>query len=260
MGQSQWSTFEFRKNGNYQVYIRLKQEDLNAKHLHLFTEIGFSQLNEAELKKIQLNKPLVRILTINKANTRFLQVINSSDILDELGPESLGFYSGNYTYIYRKVGIMLLSLGNQFWDLELTPDLSHTDQMVGLRIMLVRFLAHALSDQGIISYWGTVKDGSVIMMKQLQSFGEAIFIDVRNKVIFSNGGETKFSTGISIIRKDNHLRKNKFMTREDLIGFLSVNTCLFSFSNITSSMKKNIFELSSLSTASFSFSENEINL
>ncbi len=155
---------------------------------------------------------------------------------------------------------MLIPKGKALWELDINPEISHTEQMVGFRIMLVRFLSLALADQGILSYWGTVKDGTIIIMKQAQSFGEAVFIDMKKKFIFSNGGEMQFDSSLKIIRKDKIVLTTFNLTKEDLISFLSVSTCLLSFTGITQSMKKNIFELSFLSTASYGLSENDMNL
>jgi len=260
MEESQWNTYQFRKNAGYPVYLRLKQDDLNSKYAHLFQEMGFTLLNEAEVKKIKLNEPYLKILSVRKASPSYMQLINSSDILDEFGQESLGLYSNVPSYTFRRVGIMLLPKGKVIWELSINPEISQTDQMVGFRIMLVRFLSLALADQGIISYWGTVKDGTIIMMKQAQSFGEAVFIDMKKKFIFSNGGEMQFSTPLKIIRKDKQAQSTFHLTREDLIGFLSVSTCLLTFTGITQSMKKNIFELSFSSSAAYGVFENEVNL
>jgi hypothetical protein len=260
MEESQWNTYQYRKNGQYAVYLRLRQDDLNAKFNHLFQEMGFTLLTEAEVKKIKLSQPYLKILTIRKASQGYMQLIQSSDILDEFGQESMGLYSNVPTYTFRRVGIMLIPKGKTLWELDINPEISHTEQMVGFRIMLVRFLSLALADQGVLSYWGTVKDGTIIIMKQAQSFGEAVFIDMKKKFIFSNGGEMQFDSSLKIVRKDKIVLTTFNLTREDLISFLSVSTCLLSFTGITQSMKKNIFELSFSSTASYGLSENDMNL
>lgn len=260
MEATKWSYFQYRKNFSYPVYVRFKQEELNPKFTHLLTELGFNNLNESEAKKIPLHKLHTKILTIQEASARLQQQIQGSDLLDKYGSESLSLQLGMPVYTYRKVGIMGLPLGKTLWDLALHADLSHTDQMVGLRVVLVRFLSQALAEQGVISYWGTVKDDTVIVMKQLNSFGEAVFIDVNKKVIFSNGGEMRLGPSLKIIRKDKEVQTGSNMSREDLIGFLSVSTCLLSFTGITSSMKKSIYDLSSYASGSYAISEKVMNL
>jgi hypothetical protein len=258
--QVKWNYFQYRQQFGYSIYLRIKSEELHSKYSHLFNEVGFTLLSEAEVKKIQLNKMHVKILTIQEASSRLQMQINGSDLLDQFGLESLSLVMGSPTYTFRKVGLMIMPFGKTLWDLGLSSDISHTDQLVGLRVILVRYLAHALADQGIISFWGTIKDDTVILMKQTQSFGEAVIIDVNKKMIFSNGGEMKLTTNLKIIRKDKEIRYSQLMTREDLIGFLSVSTCLLSFSGITPSMKKAIYDLSAISTASYAATETTANL
>jgi hypothetical protein len=260
MQSVKWNYYQYRKNHNYQVYIRFKEEEMNSKFTHLLTELGFSLLTEPESRKIPLQKAQTRLLTIQEASSRLQQQINGSDLLDKYGQESLSLQMGMPVYMFRRVGIMGLPSSKTLWDLALGSDLSQTEQMVGLRVILVRYLAQALSEEGVLSYWGTVKDDSVIVMKQSQSFGEAVFIDINKRVIFSNGGEMKLGPTLRIIRKDKDVKHSSVMSREDLIGFLSVSTCMLSFYGITQSMKQAIYSLSSRASGSYAATESALNL
>lgn len=255
-----WSYFQYRKNFGYPVYVRFKQEDFPPKFLHLIQEIGFQELTALESKKIQLNRPHTRVLTIQEASSRLQQQINGCDLLDKYGSESLSLQMGMPVYTYRKVGVMGLPGNRALWDLAINHDLNQTEQMVGLRIILVRYLAQALAEQGVLAYWGTMKEENVIVMKQGQSFGEAVFIDMAKKMIFSNGGEARLSSAVKIIRKDKEVRVSTLMRREELISFLSVSTCLLSFTGITQSMKRAIYELSASASGTYGVSESSLNL
>ncbi len=255
-----WTYFQFRKQYDYKIFIRFKAEDLNSKFNHLLSELGFSEMVEKDSKKISLTQSQTKVLTVQYASARLNQMINGSDILDKFGSESLSLQAGTPVYTYRKVGLMGVPIQKNLWDLALNSDLSQTDQMVGLRIMLVRYLSLALADQGVLSYWGTVKDGSVLVMKQGQSFGEAVFIDWNKKVIFSNGGETKCHSQIKMIRMDKEQKASGYMGREEIISFLSVSTCLLSFQGISMAMKRSILELSGNLSATYSVSESTANL
>lgn len=250
-----WNYFQYRKDYNYPTYVRILQDDLNAKYTHLFNELGFSPVLETDIKKIPLHKSQTKILTIQNASSRLQQVINGSDLMDKYGMESIAIQGGMPTYTFRKVGMMGLPMGRNLWDLALSSEINHTDQMIGLRVILVRFIASALSDLGLLSYWGTVKNDSIILMKQGQSFGEAVIIDMNKRVIFWNGGEVKLTSSLKIIRKDKEQNSSSLMSREDLIGFLSVSTCLLSFTGVTPAMKKAIYELSFSSSGSYAVGE-----
>lgn len=255
-----WNYFQFRKHYGYSVFIRFRQDELNPKYLHLLNELGFNELSEVESKKIPLQKTSTRLLTIQSASARLAAQITGSDLLDKYGHESLSLQGQIPVYTYRRVGIMALPAMKNIWDLALHQDISHTDQMIGLRIILVRYLSQALSEQGVLCYWGTVKDETVIVMKQLQSFGEAVFIDTTKKAIFSNGGEIRLGTQLKILRKDKDVKISSPMNREEIISFLSVSTCLLSFHGISNAMKRAIVELSASTTAHYAASEGTINL
>ncbi len=260
MDEVKWSYYQFRKNFDYPIFVRFKDEDSNSKLTHILSEMGFSLLSEHESRKVKLDRLSLRILTVQVAGSRLQQQINGPDLLDKYGSESLSLQAGMPIYTYRKVGVMGLPYGKNLWDLALHPDISHTDQMVGIRVILVRFIAQSLSHEGLLCYWGTVKDDAVIVMKQGQSFGEAVIIDVSKRVVFSNGGEMKLGSTLKIIRKDKEVKSPLKMNREDLIGFLSVSTCLLSFNGISSSMRKAIYDLSAHSSGSYAVSENSLNL
>jgi len=260
MENIKWLYFQFRKTHNYPVYLRFRQEELNPKYLHLLNELGFSELTDIETKKISLAKSHTRMLTVQGASARMQLQINGSDLLDKFGLESLTIQGSTPVYTYRTVGIMVSPQQKPLWDLALHHTISQTEQMIGLRIVLVRFLSLALADLGVLCYWGTVKDETVIVMKQNQSFGEAVIIDLNKRTIFSNGGEMRLGAHLKILRKDKDSKSHVVMSREELISFLSVSTCLMSFNGISTSMKRAVMSLSSISSAAYAPNEGSVNL
>src|SRR5690606_27081750 len=153
-----WHYFQFRKQYDYPVYLRFRQDEMNLKFSHLLHELGFNELSQNESKKIPLQRSFTKMLTVQMASARLNQQLNGSDLLDKYGPESLSIQAGIPVYTYRKVGIMAMPPYKNLWDLALHAEISQTDQMIGLRIVLVRFLSQALAEQGVLTYWGTVKD------------------------------------------------------------------------------------------------------
>jgi hypothetical protein len=248
-----WTYFQYRKAFNYPVYLRFKSDDLHDRFKHLLGEMGFNALTDVESKKISLQRLSTKILSVQTASARLQHQICGSELLDKYGMESLSLQVGVPVYTYRRVGLMVMPPSRIWWELGLSSDIHQTDQMVGLRVLLVRFLAHALADLGVLCYWGTFKDDYVIIMKQAQSFGEAVLIDINKKMIFSNGGEEKLHLGLKILRKDKDNLSGSHLKREDLISFLSVSTCLLSFTGITPAMRKSIMDLSLVSSASYSY-------
>lgn len=253
--EQRWNYYQYRKIHQYPIYVRVSADEINPKFQHLLGEMGFSLLNDVEVKKIALTKAHSRILTVQSAGPRVERQIMGSDLLDKYGVENLTIMSGMPIYIYRRVALLAMPMHRNLWDLAVSSEIAHTDQLVGLRIVLARFLSMALSDMGVLCYWGTVKDGAVILMKQAQSFGESVLIDFDKKTIFSQGGEMRFGNALRLIRRDVEGKHSPHMGREDLISFLSVHSCLLSFSGITPAMKRSIYALSAGVHASYAVSE-----
>jgi hypothetical protein len=243
MADLQWQYYQFKKKHGYPVFLRLKKSDVSPNILHVITEQGFEILSDVESKKIPIAKPTTRILTLQVAAGRSLSLIQTSDSLDKYGQESLSLYGGVPHYTYRQIGLMNLPLNKILWDFYCRGDLTTTEQLVGVRVILVRYLAHVLADQGVLFYWGTVKGQTVELMKQNQSMGEAVMIDLNKKIIVSPGSELQSMGQVKFHRKDKEFPNLTQLQREDFISYLSVSHCLLGFTGLTPAMKSAAYEL-----------------
>lgn len=252
---TRWKYFQYQKQHDYPLYIRFQPDDVSSKLEHLLKEFGFQELLYIEVKKISLQRPYTKILTVQNAGPRVQMQISGSDLLDKYGCETLSLQGGVPVYVYRKVGLLTVPAGKILWDLALSQDISLTDHLVGIRVILARFLAQAFAEQGILCYWGTIREGSIIVMKQGQSLGESIIIDFQKRLAFYPGGEVKLGSSLKLIRKDKEITVPGMMKREELISFMSVSTCLLSFSGITLAMKKSIYEISACTSGSYGHRE-----
>ena len=254
--EQRWNYYQYRKLHQYPIFVRVNAADITPKFQHLLGEMGFSLLTDAEVKKISLHRAHSRVLSVQGASPRIERQIAGSDLLDKYGAESLSYLGGLPVYVYRRVGLLAMPTGRNLWDLAMSAEISQTDHMVGLRVILARFLATALAEMGVLCYWGTVKDGAIILMKQGQSFGESVLIDVERRTVFSQGGEMRIGNNLRLIRRDLEGPRSSHISREELISFLSVSTCLLSFTGVTSAMSRNIYSLSAFVTATFAPAEN----
>lgn len=248
---TRWTYFQFQKSHGYPVYIRFQVEDLDAKLKHLLGEMGFESLDEKESKKIPLHLAHTRILTVQTAGPRIQSQLVGSDLLDKYGLETLTFQSGIPIITYRRVGLLALPPGKILWDLALSQGLDVTEKVEGIRVLFSRFLAQALADHGVISYWGLYKEGSLVVTKQGEARGESVIVDFRNRIAFYPGGAVKIGNSLKILRKDKDVPQLTPMSREELISFLSVNTCLLSFQGITPAMKKSVYELTQYASGAY---------
>lgn len=258
MNNIKWTYYQFRKKHQYPVYVRLHPEVELSKLTQVLAEIGFDLLSEAEIKNISLQKAGVRLLTIQEASGKVLHQLQSSDTLDQYGFENLSIHSGVSVYTHRKVALLMTPSGKPLWDMALVTSVHTHEQFVGMRVVMTRFLAMALAPFGVISYWGTSKDDGVIIMKQGQASGESVFIDHKKKLIFSFHGESTFHHGLHIHRMDQSKKSGSPLSREELMSYLSVSTCLMSFTGLNVEMKKSIVDLCLSSSASYYWQDSNL--
>lgn len=251
MNNIKWTYYQFKKKHQYPVYVRLHPEIELSKLTQVLSEVGFELLSESEVRGINLQKAGMKLLTVQEATGKVLNQLQTSDTLDQYGLENLSIHSGVTVYTHRKVALMMTPSGKPLWDMALVTSTHTNEQLVGMRVVMTRYLALALAPFGVISYWGTSKDDGVIIMKQNQSSGESVFIDHKKKLIFSFHGETQFQHGLHIHRLDQNKKVGSALSREELMSFLSVSTCLMSFTGLSPEMKKSIVDLCLNSSASY---------
>lgn len=251
MSTIKWTYYQFKKKHQYPVYVRLHPEVELSKLTQVLGEVGFDLLTDAEVRNISLQKAGVKLLTVQEASGKILSQLQTSDSLDQYGLESLSIHGGVSVYTHRKVAVMMTPSGKPLWDMALVTTNHSSEHMMGMRVVMTRYLSLALAPFGVISYWGTSKDDGVIIMKQNQSHGESVFIDHKKKLIFSFHGESQFNHGLHIHRLDQNKKVGLNLTKEELMSFLSVSTCLMSFTGLSVEMKKSIVDLCMSSTASY---------
>lgn len=253
-----WTYYQFKKRYQYPVYVRLHPEMELTKLPSVLADLGLDLLSDNEIRQISLQKAGVKLLTIQEASGKIFQQLTSSNSLDQYGHEGLTIHSNIPFYTYRNIALMMTPNGKPLWDMAIAPSLHSQPQIMGMKVALTRFLSMALANFGIISYWGVSKDDGVIIMKQAQSSGESVFIDVKKKLIFSHYHESTFSNGLHIHRLDQTKKIGTIITREELLSFLSVSTCLLGFSGLTAEMKKSILDLAMGSSSSYFWQEGSL--
>ncbi len=246
-----WTYYQFKKKHQYPVYVRLHPEVELSKLTQVLSDTGFEILSDTEVRTISLQKAGIKLLTIQEAAGKVLGQLQLSNGLDQYGAESLSIIGGVSVYTFKKVALMSTPSGKPLWDMALVTNIHTTEHLFGLRVAVTRYLSMALAPFGVVAYWGTAKDDGVIVMKQNQSNGEAVLIDHKKKLIFSYHGETHFSHGLHFHRLDQNKKMGLNLSKEELMSFLSVSTCLMSFTGLSPEMKKAIVELSMSSTGSY---------
>jgi hypothetical protein len=241
---TQATYYQFQKKLGYPVFVRIEEQKMETRIQELLSSMGFEKLKPEELKGISFDKNQTKVLKISEANLRVCKQIDQSHALDNYGPENLTML-GNYdVYRYRNVGMMIFGDGNYFWELGLKPFEGKSNEV---KVMITRFLSWALAPMGIIGFWGVPVDEGAVVMKPKEAKFESFFLDVKKGKMVSLDGVKEIEAGFQILRLDTTLRNtSRRMTKEELLSFLSTNTCYFSYHGIALSMKESLFDLISM--------------
>lgn len=244
--------FQWQKDHQYPVFLRVEKELLEGRLQKLVGDLGFQEIPEKDQKRVVLTKGGARMLTLIRASSRVVHQISGPDSLDRFGVETLRPHGPAEVYIYRRIGMMVYSLANPLWELGLASTLETTEELMGLRIMLNRYLSWALAPHGLIGFWGVSTGDGFVVMRQAQSFGEAVFVDVAKRQHFSSAGVRPFEGNFTILRADKGAVPGKHLSREELVSFLSTHSTYFSHTGIPQILRKAALSLGSLARGEWS--------
>ena len=237
--------FQWQKSHGYPVFLRMERELLEGRLQKLITDLGFQEIPEGDHKKIPANRPGTKILTLSRASTRVAQQVMLPDSMDRFGHEVLSYQGHTQIYLYRRLGMMVFSSTSTMWELGLVSQLETTEDLMGLRVMLNRFLGWALAPMGLIGFWGVATTEGLVAMKQSQSFGEVVMVDVDKRVMFSSSGATPLQAGFTILRADKVGPTGRRLTPEELVSFLSTSKVYLTHGSLPFTLKKAALTLGS---------------
>lgn len=244
--------FQWQKSHGYPVFLRVEKTLLEGRLQKLITDLGFQEVPVSEHRKIQLDRMGTKVLTLSRASLRVCQQVNLGDSLERYGAESLSHHANAQVYLYRRLGLMVFSPLTNLWELGLASQLETTEELTGLRVMLNRYLGWALAPLGVIGFWGVATNEGLVAMKQSQSFGEVVMVDVEKRLLHSSAGTQPMAPGFTILRADKGAPAGKAMAREELVSFLSTANVYFTHGNLPYTLRKTALALGSLARGEWS--------
>lgn len=250
MKESATQYFQFKKELNYQVFLRLEDEQLIKSLSPLFDEMGFSALEEKEWKQIALVQGQTRVLKISQASCSVArQICQGTSKLAYYAPESLSSHAGHDVYRYHGVGMMVLGLeqhghGASAWELGLVDP---HNQLLQLRVILTRYLAWSLAPSGVIALWAAPVEEGMVVLKPDQADFESVFLDTKQMKLITRDGIRSLDHRMQILRLDETLRdRTRNMSPEELYSFLGANTAYFSLTGLPPALKRSLYSLATM--------------
>jgi hypothetical protein len=252
MEESKWTYFQYFKELGYQSYIRVNLEDFDTSLPGLLTQMNFIQLTPEEADEFEQGKSSDKkyhILTIEEASAPVSRQIDSSIESDYYGPESIVPKSGYQVYRYRGEALIVYSLAAKEWRMGCYPDFGAEDKKMAHRSIINRYLSWSLAHSGVVGFWGVPVDEGVVVLKQAESMGEAVFIDTAKRKVLTIDGEKRMRGHFTIMRLDSGLSgRNLMMSSEELLSFLSLHCTYFEYDGMIRAVRQMVQEISKTSS------------
>ncbi|MBY0516402.1 MAG: hypothetical protein K2P81_05810 [Bacteriovoracaceae bacterium] len=237
--------YQWQKSTGYPIFLRLSKDLHEGRMQKLVNDLGFQEIAEVDHRKVSVTRPGTKILTLTRASTRVTQQVMLKDSLDKFGSETLNYQGNAQIYLYRKIGMMVFSPTTSMWELGLASSLETTEELMGLRVMLNRYLAWALAPMSVIGFWGVSTNEGLVAMKQSQSFGEVVFVDMEKKIMHASGGSRPLEAEFTILRADKAGPTGRQIPPEELVSFLNTSNIYFTHMGLPQTLKKAALTLGS---------------
>lgn len=238
--------YQFYSDMGYPIFIRFNQDAVGM-HLPTFlAENRFTELPDTEVKQIDKlvrETPNARLLNIELASPHVASQINRFTESDTFGPESVTPRDGYRIYRYRCEAAIIFSHLSKTWEMGVFENFG--EEPFTAKVIINRFLAWALAPQGIISFWGVPVDEGAVILKQSQSEGECVYIDVQRYIQLSLDGAKEIKGTFQILRLDSVLKGRSIgMTKEELLSFMYQYCAYFDHQGLSYPIRQIIHHLS----------------
>ena len=218
-GNDEKLLFQFH---DYPVYIEYAQHELPRDFGQLLTQMRFKEIKESDVsfprkrgwRKLKITRAGV------KASRQIVQTLSS----DRLGRENV--IPKNYYNVYRFKDIGLIVYSEKFheWELGVTHFFGESSYNTETRVIINRFLSWALLPLGIVGFWGVPVEDGIVILKQSDALGEAVFVDVDSRDMISIDGKQKVDHRFKMIRLDERVKEKDLpIGSEELMGYLAVH-------------------------------------
>lgn len=247
MSEAKYSYFQYQKSENLQVFIKVDVDEFDSALGGFLKAMRFDELGPDELASLEKragDEFTGNILTMRLAGSTVARQINQVNESDRYGLECITAKAGYKVYRFKDKALLVYSLGVGHWEMGCHYDFGHEKGLADYRSIINRYLSWALVSEGVVGFWGIPVEEGIVVLKNRESEGEAVFVNIREHKVYSADGCSSMKTRFSILRLDPTLKnKNLKMSKEELLGFLTVNTTFFDYQGLTVSIRQAVRSL-----------------
>lgn len=231
VSNEKYTYYQFAKEQSLPIYIRLRVAEFDPEVVGFLQVMNFTELSEKEgesAQQIIATSQMAKVLTIDEATPMVASQIRSNFQDDKYGMESIVQKPGYNVYRYKNMAMIVLSLASNEWLMGTFPEFGHTNKEYECRVVINRYLSWALAPMGIAGFWGRKLKEGIVLGRMNEVKGEVVFIDVRNRTLFSKRESVSLKNSEVFIKIDPlHKSSPARMRFEDAQAFLAIHSSYF---------------------------------
>ena len=250
----QISLFRLREELDYPLFIKVDLTQFGTGLQDFINSSGFELMEGMtgdDTQDLLGSAPHSRMLSITLASSAVMRQVDQAQESDLYGFESLVPREGYNVYRYKKVGIIVYSPSANVWKFGCRSDFGEGKNFFkAYKVIINRFLSWALAPMGVIGFWGHYSKPKVEFLRQSDSDGEAIFMDMYKNKGFSSKESWIMGPEFRLVKKDRHDKKlskeGRYISQEEFISLLSTHCSFFDFKGLSLPVRQMIKRLSRL--------------
>lgn len=241
---------QFSKGREFPVFLKFTNEDFYLKACDVLEKKGFKKVDEKMINNLLKTKQKYHLLNVLEANAQVANIIRTGHkALEIYGNESVTPHNNYQVYKFHHYAMMVFSPFYNNWELGTVCDLTKDHDVKVFNVVIDRFLAIALVDYKVASFWGVPVDEGVVVMSQAKSKSEMIFFDLEKMKLMSNDGVKPISGDFQILRLDSSIKgESRKLKREELLSFLVTNNSYISYYGPSHIFKTYAYQLTQFCT------------
>ncbi len=229
--------FQFCQELDLPIFVKIDSDQFSPKMVDFLIQQQFDQLDldENKFEELIKGRSNVRVLKINEVSPLVSRQIEVSRESDYYGPESVTPNKDYRIYRYKSLAMIIYSFRAKEWEMGCYQDFAEDSNYEhAYRSVIGRFLSWALAPHGIVGFWGVPVDNGAVLLRQNESKGEVIYLDITRQKLITVEGIKRIGPKFKILKLDSTLRnKNLVMKPEEFLSVLTHHTSYLDYEGLS---------------------------
>jgi hypothetical protein len=260
------SFFRLRKDLDYPVYLKVDLSGFEEGLRDFIFTSGFELMegiSEDGILDLLGQASHSRILSITLASNNVMRHVDQAQESDLYGFESLVPREGYSVYRYKREGIIVYSSSASIWKLGCRSNFGEmSGEIKAYKIILNRFLSWALAPMGVVGFWGRYSNSELELLKQSDSDGELVFLDMYRNIGFNSKTFWALGPEFRMVKSgrtgSSTLKEGHVIPQEEFISILSMNCSFFDYKGLGLPIRQMIQRISKIYTCRISLTSEKL--